>query len=444
MVAQSDNPLQAFEAIATKFRNSVDPTLSSVASQKVKYPQDPGGSGYPARVSLESIQAPALLLAHDLRIIWQNESAASQLWHRPEIEEKYDQHEDIFDIILSPRFQSIVRNWRQWVAFFIQQALALVSIEELEILIAHKGDRQRETLQAILTDIHPSTAHTIFSGHLRQNFDGELTANYLAIGLSIEQNRLLMFESYPLEDLDSSMAHKIDGSPASPLANIQTEPIKLPFIILAARLNNADILAGEMLAKDYARLLFRLWGVTKEIIEQHHGVLAHYESSILLGYFLASEKNGFNPIDVIRCALELKSRMADLGREWKIQKGWLHDIELNIGIHVGNEYITSLTSSFGENLIPLGDTICVASNLSALARQGQIWTSKNVIDLLTSNELDALRFGIFRSDQARQLFIPRCFSRIQDLLDMEKMEIRSAECLGAYPATQIFDYQGKG
>lgn len=89
MIAQSDNPISPFDAIATKFNRlkkdqplSPDDSSNNSPSDSIdhsikKNAHSPGpiAFGSPPLISPESIKSPALILSHDLRIIWQNAAA---------------------------------------------------------------------------------------------------------------------------------------------------------------------------------------------------------------------------------------------------------------------------------------------------------------------------------------------------------------------------------
>jgi class 3 adenylate cyclase len=137
--------------------------------------------------------------------------------------------------------------------------------------------------------------------------------------------------------------------------------------------------------------------------------------------------------------------MMELGRQWKIRKGWLRDIDLNIGIHTGVEYVAYVPSSSGDFLLALGATLDTAKYLSGIASGGQIWATKAVINRVPEKEMKALRFGIFRMDGNRQVFIARYFSRIRDLaFTAAGPEGGGPGDLGNCAVTQIFDRQGHG
>jgi hypothetical protein len=67
-----------------------------------------------------------------------------------------------------------------------------------------------------------------------------------------------------------------------------------------------------------------------------------------------------------------------------------------------------------------------------------------MIHRVPESELKSLRFGIFRSDSHRQMFVARCFSRIRDLAAAESPALHLDEEMGACAVTQVFDRQGHG
>jgi hypothetical protein len=55
--------------------------------------------------------------------------------------------------------------------------------------------------------------------------------------------------------------------------------------------------------------------------------------------------------------------------------------------------------------------------------------------------MNNLRFGVFRTDNNRQVFVSRCFSRIRDLSGVSTSKEDAIGELGAVAVTQLFDRQ---
>jgi class 3 adenylate cyclase len=100
-----------------------------------------------------------------------------------------------------------------------------------------------------------------------------------------------------------------------------------------------------------------------------------------------------------------------------------------------------MRSSLGDALTTFGKTLRIASCLSDLSNQGQIWTTKELINRLPVKSMNNLRFGVFRTDNNRQVFVSRCFSRIRDLSGVSTSKEDAIGELGAVAVTQLFDRQ---
>ena len=443
-MAHSDSPIHPFDEISAKYNlikktphpidNQTESTTKSLYETKSFYINPPF-------ISPESIGSPALIIDKDLRLIWQNSSAEQQLWPGIDSYNLLKNQDDIFEMLLTKEFQQAVSNWRQWVGFFIQQSLLMVSMEELEKIFNAKQDPQNEVLLALLSDYSPDIIRDNSPLHIHQILRNNQIKQFSALGITCDAGRLIVLQ--PEAEVKTGVS-RIDSRSCyiSPKkgGHYCGQETKSAFSVLVAQLNKSDTLSCEMLDVEYGRLLKRLSEIVKGTIEGLEGLFSQYEASKLIGYFFPNDEKRMDTYNVIQCALKLKHQMEDLSREWKIKKGWLHSIELNIGIEFGYNYISVMPSSMGENCIVLGNSLPAATFFSSIAKDGQIWVSKQIIDQFPKENLDALRFGIFRNDHSQQMFIPNCFSKIADLHTIQSISPPMDDELIAKPVTQIFDF----
>jgi adenylate cyclase len=392
-------------------------------------------------LSPSSIKAPALLIDRKLKVVWQNKAAGTELWHLTAGRSRISAGMDIFDLLLDPEFQSKVTNWRQWTAFFVQHAIGLASIEYVKEQVAKRDEREHEVLQSMLDEPALSYSRDVFSGRLRQVHANGMIASYWVVATDFTEGRLLVFDNASSAAAETGMARAAEIEQRLETVRQHPQPVQMPIHILAARLNNSETLQTEMLSEEYSRLLQRLWHSAIEIIENFGGIFGPHTNSGLLGFFVPVAHAEYNPMHVIECALELKTKMVELGREWKIRKGWLHELELNIGIHSADELLGTVRSSLGDGLATFGRTLRIATRLSDLSPQGQIWVTKELINRLAPKAMKNLRFGVFRTDNNRQVFVSRCFSRIRDLSTLPPLKDDLDAELGAVAVTQLFDRQ---
>lgn len=445
MIERSDQSGHPLGPIASKFIPSedVESPSSNAAINRMALAADQtalsSGQRSLASLSLDSIKAPGLLLDRQLRIVWQNKSARTQIWHQTSSINSSTSQPLVFDLLFDPRFQNKVGNWRQWATFFLRHAQGLLPPADLKKIIEQQSDRPYDVLEAILADALPAFGDNLFSGRLRQVLATGALISFWVVGADFAEGRLLLFDQTPDDPIRTDMAKSGDFDQRLESVRQSSRPAKQPFYVLAARLNKADALRTEMLAEEYSRLLNRVWKAAIDIIEQSGGMVNHPGSSALIGYFLPLNEGDTTPQQLIQCALELKAQMVELGREWKVRKGWLNNIELNIGLHYGDEYLGAIQSATGELLMTFGDTLQVASCLAQLATNGQIWATKKLMNQLPAQEVKNLRFGIFRHDNRQQVFIARYFSRVCDLTGIGNRMVEINNDIGMMAVTQLFD-----
>lgn len=394
------------------------------------------------KLSPAQTEEPALLMDDRMRIIWQNKDAMAQIWHGAGHTNNGNSAPHMLDLLLAPRFKRKVENWRKWVLFFIQQSSHMLSKEQLQQMIQNRDDGQADMLKEMIKQPPSDEDSSVFSGRMRQLLSDGRIATFWVVATQFKEGRYLVFKSSTIDS---------EAAPAYGCADIEQRfevvrrmgyPSSMPIFILAARLSNAQTLRTEMLADEYSRLLTRLYKQAIAGIEKYGGMFHKMAGTEFMVSFLPDAQQENRPLEIIDCALDLKGQMDELAREWKIRKGWLHDLALDMGLHWANEHIGAVSATSGDHLATFGNAQHVAMTLSRLASEGEIWATKALINQIPSTEQKKLRFGTFRSGHPHQVLISKCFKQLRDLSsgDNKPTAMLSGE-LGAIAATQIFDRQ---
>ena len=438
MNEQAETPIHPLNAISEQFKSS------DTGSDRGDDRQPSDVETTAPSLSLLKLSSPAILIDQTLQVIWQNSAACKVLWHIDDAPPFSSQTQSIFDLLFKKGVFEQTDRWTEWLVFFLVQARQLTSVQEVGRQIEDLQDEQRQIVQAALNGLEKRIGSQRFTGNAYGTLQDGHGAVFDAVVTRFESNTLMVFEARHAVGVGPGVMSAREDSRRSELAQSPSQAAKSEISVLSAELNDAGTLRAEMLDEEFSRLFLRVWETTAETIEAFGGVVSQSSGTGILGYFLPGDNNGNRSLGAIQCALELKRKMSELGREWKIRKGWLHDIELNMGIHTGVEYMASVPTIMGDHLLTLGETLDVAKHLSQIASGGQIWTTKTLIHRVPESELKSLRFGIFRSDSHRQMFVARCFSRIRDLASAESPALNLDEEMGACAVTQVFDRQGHG
>jgi class 3 adenylate cyclase len=142
-------------------------------------------------------------------------------------------------------------------------------------------------------------------------------------------------------------------------------------------------------------------------------------------------------MNAVSCALEIRENIRKLNMEWKIRRGWFNELYLNIGINEGQEYFGTIPSAPSVEFTALGDSVNYAGRLSDFARYGAIWTTKNLMNKLTVEEKEGLRYGIRRMDQEREILVENSFSRVIDMISQDNVNTSKFMDIATLAVTEI-------
>jgi class 3 adenylate cyclase len=424
------------------------PTSHSLIENK---PKAPGkieltchSNTLPNTIDLDKIQGPALLLNSQLKIVWQNTQAMENIWHTSTGWDHYIPGPDIFELFFDPAFQRNVANFSNCIKFFLYQICAMATEEHLRKRIQTLDKDPKAVILSLLGQMGlMDSTESVYRSYLHQTLRSGEMLSFEVVAINLNEGRLLVFElqKNPNNLLQSEphqhIKHHIEKLRRQP------EPVKTSYVLLVAQLNKADIFRTQMLADEYRRLIHDLCRKSLYKVEQYGGIFGKHIESGFFVYFLSDPDRSEKLLKIIECAFEIKQLMIQLGREWKIRKDWLHDVELNMGLHWEHEYVDILRSSAGEAITSFGDGLQVAAAISQLAQDGQIWATKALIQQLSTASHKQLRFGILRPDSLRyQPFIRNGFAFIEEVFDPKKTNILRDKGFHLLPVTQIFDLSG--
>lgn len=440
-----DSPRHPLEVMVVQNKPCVQSASNAGIVQKPEAPgkiefEDQSDTPAPT-VNLSGIDRPALLLNSQLKVAWQNTMAKDQIWHNAGAANNGTLTPGIFDLLFDPFFKRSVANFSECLEFFISQLSVCFTKNQLLERIQSMGEDRNAMVTSFMDNLDPADSrHAESVRYLHQKLRNGKTRSFKVTATNFSEGLLLVFE---LLKKDYKIKPEIELKQRIEEIRRQPKSRKIPYILLAAQLNDAATLRTEMMADEYRRLISDLCQRCLPKVEQCGGIFGKHIESGFFAYFLMDHHRETGPLRLIESVFEIKELMVDLGREWKIRKNWLHEIKLNMGLHWEKGYVSTFNSSIGEVLTSFGVGLQVAGTISQLAQDGQIWATKALINQISTQAHRQLRFGILRPDNHRhQAFIRNGFACIKDLFGERQAGVSLEEALILLPITQIFDLSG--
>jgi class 3 adenylate cyclase len=395
-------------------------------------------------LTIDNIDSPAFLLNHNFEIEWINHKAEDQIFKRIISKISDPESRNIFKIFLDLEFHAHIRNWEELITFHMGFMKINFTKDMLPTLFQGISNREISLLEKIY-DKDSISVNSIQSFPLNLVMQDSSTKSYQVYSMLFREGIFFVYVqdqdglSYNIKSLLSAKAKIINELLE------QRMPSLVSLCVLVADLQNSVKISAELLPGEYFELINQLWATVTSSFDKYDAIYGKHTGDGMLYYFI--KKPGSNYIiNSINCAIELKEQMKKFSDEWKVRKGWLNDLVLNIGISEGQEFLGTIRSSSNIELTTLGDSINYAANyaarLSDFARSGSIWTTKNLISKLDREEITKIRFGICRKKDGREIFLQNSFSRIIDLIDIDDRNYRKLIDVAMLPVTEIFGTTG--
>jgi adenylate cyclase len=218
----------------------------------------------------------------------------------------------------------------------------------------------------------------------------------------------------------------------------QRKPTLISYCVLVAELQAFDRISAELPAEKYFSLLNDIWTALDITFKKYYGTYGNYKGNGIVYYFFVN-KNSNYLTNALSCALEIRETLSKLSLHLKLSREGFGDLQLNMGINEGEDYFGVITDSPRIELNVLGDTVSHAALLAEIAPSGSIWTTKNLINKLTGEELSKIRFGIRRIEGNREIFYENRFCRIKDLFSTVNPDQAKFFDIDPLAVTEILD-----
>ena len=388
-------------------------------------------------LSIRDLDTPAYLINHNFEIEWINSQAEELVLHSKVSSISESEQRNIFKLFFGWEFQDQVRNWRECIAAHFTFLKSRISRELLNDLF--KGIAVREV--EVLGDIYDrtdggSTAMATASPVTLAMKDGS-TRPFQIHTMSFREGTFVVYiEADSLNDSVLRLLTQRSRVIRELLA--QRMPSLVSLCVLVADLQDSARISAELPPEEYFELINGLWQTVRSSFEKYGGIHGRHVGDGMLYYFV--KKPGTNYVmNAIDCALELRRSMHEFSRQWKVRKNWDNELILNIAINEGQVFFGAIHSASDVEFTALGDSINSTGRLADFARNGSIWTTKNVIGKLEPEDRAGLRYGVRRQQREGTVFIAKSFSRVVDLVDKKDPRASHFMDIATIPITEVVE-----
>jgi len=391
------------------------------------------------RLSINDINCPAYLVDHDFQIFWINQQAEEKIFKKQVHSIRDAESRNIFGLfremgLLDGEEEEFSNDLITFHLRYIKEKYGNELPDEYfqgfpELTIA-KYKRIYERIQLDLKE-------TSLKSFLKLANPEGLFSSYQVYSVTFREGILFLYA--PVEGMLQGVVELLSSRGRLINEILRNRmPTLASFCVLVADLQNSVRICAELPSREYFELINQIWKSMERIFKKYYGTYGKHTGDGMVYYFLQDKRTNYI-MNAITCAVELRDAMKKLSVEWKVRKGWFHDLYLNIGINEGHEYFGTIPAAPNIEFSALGDSVNYACRLSDFAQDGAIWTTKNLINLLTDEEYEKLRYGVRKGVPGSEFILEKTFARVMDIIALGEVEYRKYADIATLPVTEVLE-----
>ena len=368
-------------------------------------------------LSLDTLSHPAYMLNYNVELTWFNEPARKEVFGFTTAPAKSTDR-NLLSLLTRPEVCLTIEDQRSLVGLLLQLASSRISRDSLSKLLeksdpdlmqlldgvycgADKREQPINELEFFQRDAHGQiVCYRVYAVYFREGI--------LVVHAPGEEhgNDLLNFLSRRDQVIHSLLSKRL--------------PVMTPLAVLVADLQNSVRICSELPPDEYFSLINQIWATMGPILRKYTGTHGKHVGDGVVYYFFPQAESNYL-FNAVACADELRQAMRKISSEWQLKKNWFTELQLNIGLHEGQEWLGSFQSANHVEFAVLGNTINQASRLSDFARHGSIWATKDLISKLSNDERSRIEFGVLRKSQENgDRFVASSYAQIESIIDLNQ------------------------
>jgi len=433
--------LESIEPVADRRRVPEQPPLKDESVFERRHPPEQPPQTYrrvsenDLQVTITDISSPAYLINHNFEIEWIN-APAEELIFNKNIRRIADvESRNVFRLLLNEQLRKEVRNWKASVQLHLNVLQDKINTSNLQNIYDGISENEINILDDLCEQKSLSAQDNLYNLPVTLIKSDNSRESYWVHTMSFREGTFFVY--IPTDSINTALLNMLSqrGKIINELLKNRM-PSLVSLCVLIADLQNSVKISAELLPGQYFELINEMWQAVGPTFEKYKGIYGKHAGDGMLYYFI--HKPGVNYLmNAINCAIEIREIMKELSSKWRLRTGWNNELFLNTGINEGHEFFGTIQSANNIEFTALGDTINITGRLSDLARNGEIWTTKNLISRLSHEERNMIRFGVHQEKENERVFIRNTFSRISDLINKENLHYRHLSAIAGLPITEI-------
>ncbi len=385
-------------------------------------------------LSLDNLTHPAYMLNYNFELTWFNEVARKEVFGFIAPPAKSSER-NLIALLSRPEVCLALDERRALVGLLLQLASARIPYEPLAKLVNQHDPELMPLLDQIVFDGGNQEQAVNEVEFFQKDSRGEFIC-YRVYAVYFREG-ILVVHSPATERGDELM--QFLGRRDQVIHSLLGKrlPVMTPLAVLVADLQNSVRICSELPPDEYFALINQIWATMGPILRKFTGTHGKHVGDGVVYYFFPQAESNYL-FNAVACADELRHAMRKISSEWQLKKNWLTELQLNIGLHEGQEWLGSFQSANHIEFAVLGNTINQASRLSDFARHGSIWATKDLVSKLSVDERSRIEFGVLRKSQENgDRFVPSTYAQVESIVDLQQDKHEKLRDISQLAVTEI-------
>jgi class 3 adenylate cyclase/DNA-binding transcriptional MerR regulator len=432
-LAQTDALLEVQELQIESVANT-RPSVSLGKPNRSRAEQKPKEMLGELSLSLDNLSHPAYMLNYNFELTWLNEAARKEVFGFVAPPAKSAER-NLLTLLSRPEVCLGLEDQRALVGLLLQLASSRMSYESLAKVVAQSDPELMPLLDAIIFDGNNQEQAVNEIEFFQKDARGQFIC-YRVYAVYFREGVLVVHS--PATERGDELIHFL-GRRDQVIHSLLSRrlPVMTPLAVLVADLQNSVRICSELPPDEYFALINQIWATMGPILRKYTGTHGKHVGDGVVYYFFPQAESNYL-FNAVACADELRQAMRKISSEWQLKKNWFTELQLNMGLHEGQEWLGSFQSANHIEFAVLGNTINQASRLSDFARHGSIWATKDLVSKLSVDERSRVEFGVLRKSQENgDRFVASSYAQVESILDLNQDKHEKLRDISQLAVTEI-------